>query len=339
MLPERGLRRYHVCGSIFPKTCHFHPASGDGKRPLERWTNPLEGWAKPPKVEENVRKPWTPSFGRNVRTLRDLKKLTQVALAKDAKVTVDTVRNWEGGPNAPTPQHVDALARIFGVSVEILWERAVVLVPEFDVGVHCFPAPPVVARESLVVEPIMRKLRAQDFDRYAFDNFDNLRTALKEQLPSLYGQQIPEYKARLLEWAKAKKRALVLSAFRPRADDEWSAYIDFVGFLKYDCCIVVVQSIDPFHAQTLLKTTSRYAAKVYPVDMSISDFPIDPENLRREVPTCCYRTILAVLHGNFEWDGRECVAKLIEAKIMAREGNHLVFQSGSEPLWRRVVEQ
>jgi len=267
-----------------------------------------------------------------------LKKLTQATLAKSAKVTVDTVRNWEVGPNAPTTQHVEALARIFDVSVDILWERAVVLVPEFDVGVHCFPSPPVLARESLVIEPIMRKLRAQDFDRYAFANFENLRTALAEQLPHLH-EQLPRHKAQLLEWAKAKKRAIVLSAFRPHVEDEWSAYIDFVGFLKYDCCIVVVQSIDPFHAQTLLKTTSRYAAKVYPVDMSNADFPADPEDLRREVPTCCYRTILAVLQGDFEWDGRECVAKLIEAKIVALQDNHLVFPGGAEPLWRRVIEQ
>jgi len=278
---------------------------------------------------------WTVSFGRNVRTLRERQKLTQTALAKAATVSIDTVQNWENGPNAPTTHHQDVLAGIFGVPVERLWERTVLLVPELDVGVHCFPSPPGIDRESMIVEPIMRKLNALKFDRYVLTSFSNVRTAIAEQMPQLHEQQ-QSFKSELLEWAKAARRALILLAFRPERDEEWGDYLNLIGLLKYDSCIVVVQAVDPFHAQPILRTTSRYVAKVYSVEMNFADFPPTPDDLKHEIPPCCYDTVLSVFNGDPESDGRECVSKLIEARILSRENDRLIVQCGTEPQWRGI---
>jgi transcriptional regulator with XRE-family HTH domain len=327
-----------IIPSILPEATHLHRDVARGEKPLERRGISGGRLRKFRKVEEMLGRTWTLSFGRNVRFLRELKNLSQAALAKEAKVSVETVRNWEIGPNAPTPQHLAALAASLGVAVERLWERAVLLVPEFDIGVHCFPSPPVIERESLIVEPIMRKLKALMFDCYMLPSFADVHQALAELSPDLRAHVHEyEFKPRILEWAKEKRRALVMSSFRPDTEEQWSRYIEVIGLLKYDCCIVVIQAVDPFHVQPLLRTTSRYAAKVYAVDMNLDEFPPDLEELRRELPACCYRTILSVFDGNREVNGRECVAKLIESRVVAWKDGQLTVQYGMESLWRALT--
>jgi len=263
--------------------------------------------------------------------------MTQPELATKAHVTDDTVRSWEAGDHTPTQKNLQELSRVFGLPIDQLWEAAVLLVPEFDVGIHLFPAPPVAAREELVIEPINRKLRAQNFDRHVINGFDELGTKLEGSVPGNSSE--PHYKARLLEWVKQKKTALVLCGFRPPSEQAWRTYIEIIGSLKYDCCIVVIQAVDPFHIQPLLNAGSQYGAKTYPVEMAPQDYAPGLCDLRDEIPGCCMKTILALLDGRTEETRKECVAKLIDAKIMARRNDGVFLTYGSEPQWREIVEQ
>lgn len=261
--------------------------------------------------------------------------MTQPELAAKAHVTDDTVRSWEAGDHTPTPTNLQELSRVFKLTIDQLWEAAVLLVPEFDVGIHLFPAPPVAARDELVIEPINRKLRTQEFDCHVINGFDELEAQLEGSIPG--NGSNPRYKARLLESVKQKKTALVLCGFRPPSEQAWRTYIEIIGSLKYDCCIVVIQAVDPFHTQALVRGGSRYAAKTYPVEMTPQDYTPDLRDLGDEIPACCRKTILAVLDGRTDDVRRDCVAKLIDAKLMARRNDDVFLTYGSEPQWREIA--
>jgi DNA-binding XRE family transcriptional regulator len=300
------------------------------------------------RAEKPVKKDrWGEPQGRNLRLLREAAHLSQRALAEkvtpeDAEgpgVTIDTVRNWEAGKNQPYPRHLEALAKLFGVDVERLFAPVAVLIPDFDVGLHFFCAPPVVARETLVVEPIMRKLRATGLDFYRVDDFgtEKLRAELDALLEVSNVDSRPQYKASLVAWAKVKHRALVLSAFHPTADSEWNDYIDYIKWLKDYACIVVVQMVDPFHVQAVLASASRYEAKSHCADIEFADSKPSASELRAETPSCCRRTIADILDdrcGMDDW--RECIPKLLEAKIISKTAGRLSL-NGGDALWREAV--
>jgi transcriptional regulator with XRE-family HTH domain len=278
---------------------------------------------------------WGQAQGRNVRRLRSLRKWTQHELVEKTHVSLETVRGWENGSHKPTLRNLDELSKVFGVPIEQLWEEVVILVPELDVGVHFFPAPPVTGREPLVIEPIMRKLRAQDFDRYLIHGFHDLRAELRSRFQP--NSEVRDDRSFLLDWARAKTRGLVLCGFRPRAEEDWTSFIDIIGWLKYDCCIVVIQAIDPFHVQQLFNAGSQYAAKPHDVHMTIQDYEPRLEDLRSEMPPCCWAAMLAFFDGRLHAGHRDHVTKLIDSKVLARDEDELVLSYGSEASWLEVA--
>lgn len=63
-------------------------------------------------------------IGNKIRTLRlnfSSGTLSQEALAAKLKVAANTVSRWETGKYKPTPKDLDALARIFQVSITVFF--------------------------------------------------------------------------------------------------------------------------------------------------------------------------------------------------------------------------
>jgi transcriptional regulator with XRE-family HTH domain len=57
---------------------------------------------------------------KSVRELREDAGLTQVQLAHEIGVTPSAVYNWERGRNEPQASQVRAMARLFGVSMDVI---------------------------------------------------------------------------------------------------------------------------------------------------------------------------------------------------------------------------
>jgi len=55
-----------------------------------------------------------------IKTLREKKNLTQVALAKQLGITRSSVNAWELGISVPSTQYIVELAHIFNVSTDYL---------------------------------------------------------------------------------------------------------------------------------------------------------------------------------------------------------------------------
>jgi transcriptional regulator with XRE-family HTH domain len=282
---------------------------------------------------------WGPSQGRNLRSLREQKHFTQTALARSVGtrgVSVETVRHWESGEHAPTQKNLDALAGLLGVSVPRLFDQVLVLMPEFEIGLHLFCAPPIAARESFVVEPILRKLRALKTDWYKLEFFDMAK--LRNELNAYVGADLPldsvRQKAKFVAWARAGARAVVLTAFRPVQENEWSEYIDTVRLLKDECCIIIVQTVNPFHLQMVVRSSSAYEPKSYAVDLALRDDAddADPAGVQREIPGCCLETMRAVRDGR-QPERNRCVNTLKDAGVITVAEEKLAFRPG----WERMV--
>lgn len=282
---------------------------------------------------------WGPSQGRNLRSLREQKHLTQSTLAKGVGahgVSVETMRYWESGEHAPTQKNLDALASILGVSVTRLFDEVLVLMPEFEIGLHLFCAPPIAARESFVVEPILRKLRALKIEWYKLDFFDMPK--LRKELNAHIGAELPldnvRDKAKFVAWARGAARAVILTAFRPVQKNEWYEYIDTVRLLKDECCLIIVQTVNPFHLQMVVRSSSAYEPKSYAVDLALNDDAddADPAEVQREIPWCCMETMRAVRDGR-QPESNRCVNALKDAGVIGVAEEKLAFKPG----WQRMV--
>jgi transcriptional regulator with XRE-family HTH domain len=52
---------------------------------------------------------------KNLKKLRISKRLTQLEMAKDIGVTLNTYRNWESGANQPSDINLEKLKEVLGV--------------------------------------------------------------------------------------------------------------------------------------------------------------------------------------------------------------------------------
>ena len=61
------------------------------------------------------------SYGKNITTLRKLRKLTQTQFAKEMKVGRSTVAMWEGELRAPRDPMKKKIAKYFHMSVQAIF--------------------------------------------------------------------------------------------------------------------------------------------------------------------------------------------------------------------------
>lgn len=66
------------------------------------------------------------TFSTRLRFFREKMGASQEKLARDIGVSMTTIANWENGryKNAPGADKLEALARIFGVTMDFLWTGA-----------------------------------------------------------------------------------------------------------------------------------------------------------------------------------------------------------------------
>ncbi len=59
-------------------------------------------------------------IAERLKTLREMKKLTQAELAKKLNITRSSVNAWEMGISTPSTQYVVELAKLFKVSTDFI---------------------------------------------------------------------------------------------------------------------------------------------------------------------------------------------------------------------------
>lgn len=57
-----------------------------------------------------------------IRTLRQRAVLSQTEVAEKIGVSLATVSRWEAGTRVPRPEHIRALAKLYGVKPVIIWQ-------------------------------------------------------------------------------------------------------------------------------------------------------------------------------------------------------------------------
>lgn len=62
-------------------------------------------------------------LGVRIATWRSHKKLTQQALADAADVTVSAVSYWESGDTSPSQDHLEAVVKALGLTMERFYGR------------------------------------------------------------------------------------------------------------------------------------------------------------------------------------------------------------------------
>ena len=116
-------------------------------------------------------------LNENIRTLRKRMGLTQVELAERLNVSQSTITSWENGTRRPDLDLLPVLAKIFGVSVDVLiGNESVVSQEDWDVEA-AFSDPDyesirIMARGMGRMSPenrqklldVARTLFAEDFD-------------------------------------------------------------------------------------------------------------------------------------------------------------------------------
>ncbi len=62
-------------------------------------------------------------IGKNIKSIRIKKKLTQKQLAEKVGVSVKTISHWENGYSAPNISGITKLKKSLGVSYDELFEK------------------------------------------------------------------------------------------------------------------------------------------------------------------------------------------------------------------------
>ena len=100
------------------------------------------------------------NLARNLTSLRSLKRLTLERVAEAVGVTRQAVAKWESGESAPDILHCDALAELYGVSLDDLihFDQAREGITPPPKGKHVFGTVQVGERGQIVIPKKARDL-------------------------------------------------------------------------------------------------------------------------------------------------------------------------------------